>query len=250
MVARFATIIFIMLSFIPMAGAAGGGDGYPLLRFAPVTTDTASLQRGLRTFVNYCQGCHSAKYMRYQRLADDLNIPDDIMKQNIMWGSDSMAATMDNSTSEETGEILFSAAPPDLSLIARARSPSYLYTYMMSFYEDESRSTGANNALLPGSSMPHVMWELQGVQRGLYTARSDGQGGEQEVLTGVELVKSGSLSEREYAGLVTDLTNFLVYLGEPVRDQRRRIGMWVILFLLGYAVITWLLYKEYWRDVH
>ena len=249
MLIRVVTLALAALLFSTVAVAAGGDSGYPLLRFTPVTTDTASLQRGLRTFVNYCQGCHSAKYMRYQRLADDLNIPDDIMKQNIMWGSDSMAATMTNSTSEETGKILFSAAPPDLSLIARARSPSYLYTYMLSFYEDESRPTGANNALLPGSSMPHVMWELQGVQRGLYTEASDGQGGTQEVLSGVELVKSGLLSEKEYAGLVTDLTNFLVYLGEPVRDQRRRIGMWVILFLLGYAVITWLLYKEYWRDV-
>ena len=251
MVARIVAMLTLAGTLLaPVAFAASGG-GYPLLQFTPVTTDKAALQRGLRTFVNYCQGCHSAKYMRYQRVAEDLGIPDDIMKDNIMWGTDSMAATMTNAIDAETGKILFSAAPPDLSLIARARGARYVYTYMMSFYEDPSRPTGANNALLPGSSMPHVMWELQGVQRGQFEERHDPRqaGITSKVLVGVELIKTGLLSEKEYSAMMTDLTNFLVYLGESSRDKRRQIGFWVILFLLGYAVITWLLYKEYWRDI-
>ncbi|MGV0005327.1 MAG: cytochrome c1 [Candidatus Porifericomitaceae bacterium WSBS_2022_MAG_OTU9] len=249
MLVRAVAFAIFSLILAPSAFAAGG-VGYPLLQFNPVTTDTTSLQRGLRTFVNYCQGCHSAKYMRYQRLSNDLGIPEQIMKDNIMWGSDRMASSMTVAMDSESGQRFFSAAPPDLSLIGRARSPEYLYTYMMSFYEDPSRPIGANNAMLPGSSMPHVLWQLQGIQRGIFKEKAGQQQSQHLELIGLELAQPGSLNESEYADLVADLTNFLVYLGEPVRDQRRRIGFWVILFLLFYAVITWFLYKEYWRDVN
>ena len=213
-------------------------------------SDEASLQRGATVFVNYCLGCHSASYMRYSRLAKDLHIPEEILISNMMFGTDKPGETMTSSMSRDDAAKFFSIAPPDLSVTARARGADWLYTYFVSFYRDESRPSGVNNLVLTGVSMPHVLWEKQGWQRPVMREVTNADGSTTMVIDHLEIDMPGELSEEEYSVYVTDLVNFLVYLGEPVKLERYRIGAWVILYLLVLLLVFYILKKEYWRDVH
>lgn len=213
----------------------------------------ASLQRGARNFVNYCMGCHSAQYVRYNRLAEDLGISEDQVIANLMFAAEKPTETMTIAMPSEDAERWFGVAPPDLSLIARSRGTDYVYTFLKSFYREEGRPTGVNNTVLANTAMPHVLWELQGEQRAIYedVVETDGDGNEirKSVFKGFELASPGALSPEEYDQFVRDTVNFLDYIGEPMQLQRTRLGIWVILFLLVFGLFAYLLKNEIWKDI-
>jgi ubiquinol-cytochrome c reductase cytochrome c1 subunit len=209
----------------------------------------ASLQRGARNFVNYCLGCHTAKYVRYNRVAADLGLTEKQLTENLMFAGGSPHDTMLNGVNPDDAKRWFGVAPPDLSLIARARTPDYLYTFLRSFYADPSRPTGMNNLALPGAAMPHVLWELQGTQDAVWEGEVDAQGNAQKHFKEFKLVTPGKLSPAEYDAFVRDTVNFLDYIGEPVQLQRQGLGYKVIAFLIFFTLLAYALKKEYWKDV-
>jgi len=228
--------------FATTPALAAGGGNHPYFRVD--TGNLAGLQRGARDFMSYCSGCHSLKYLRYNRMAKDLEIPEELLKANLMFTSDKPGDVILSSMPKE-GIDWFGATPPDLSLTARSRGPAWVADYLQSFYVDPSRPLGVNNTVLPGASMPHVLWELQGLQAKVEHAEGADHGGKK-----FELVQKGKLSEEEYKKFVADITNFLVYAAEPGRNHRIATGWNVFIFLSIFFVIAYLLKKEYWKDVH
>ncbi|MDH5502058.1 MAG: cytochrome c1 [Gammaproteobacteria bacterium] len=208
--------------------------------------NTASLQRGARYFVNYCLGCHSAKYVRYNRLGEDLQLSDDQLLQNLMFTGERPFDTMSIAMDPVDAARWFGITPPDLSLIARSRGTDYLYTFLRSFYVDEASPTGVDNAVLEGTAMPHVLWELQGIQEAVFEDDPEHEGEQHRVL---ELVSPGSMSAEEFDEAVRDIVNFLDYIGEPMQLERQRLGIRVIAFLLVLLLISYMLKKEIWKDV-
>ena len=208
----------------------------------------ASLQRGAKYFVNYCLGCHSAKYVRYNRLAEDLQITEQQLVDNLMFTGEHPFDTMANSMRPEDAARWFGVAPPDLSLIARSRGTDYLYTYLRGFYVDPSRPTGVNNIVLRGTAMPAVLWELQGPQRAVFGTDPEHPG--QEVFEGFEQIRPGQIPATQFDETVRDIVNFLDYIGEPIKRDREALGIRVIGFLLVFLLIAYLLKKEIWKDVH
>jgi len=224
----------------------------------------ASLQRGAQSFVNYCMGCHSAKHARYERMADDLEIPHDLMVENLIFGDEKIGSLMDISMPSKLSKKWFGATPPDLTLIARSRGSDWLYTYMRTFYVDPSRPWGVNNTVFKDVGMPHVMLELQGKQvcaPGWAVAENGGI--KRDPLTGenienpedacgrlVHVEGTGTLTPDEYEQVVYDLVNFLDYMAEPMKLERQRIGIYVFFFLSLLLVVTYLLNREYWKDIH
>jgi ubiquinol-cytochrome c reductase cytochrome c1 subunit len=240
-----SSIFILLLSASSSVIAAGGGA---LMHMNVDLSNQTSLQRGAKTFVNYCMGCHSAAYMRYNRIGKDLGISDDILKSNFMFGTDKVGDTMTIAMQLEDAEQYFGgSAPPDLSLIARSRGADWLYSYFKTFYVDESRPYGVNNLQFPDVGMPNVFWELQGRQR---LAEGDKMEGHGSIVDNLEVITEGTQSEEEFDQTVRDLVNFMVYLGEPIRLKRAKIGTWVLLYLFVFAIIAYLLKKEYWRDIH
>jgi ubiquinol-cytochrome c reductase cytochrome c1 subunit len=210
--------------------------------------NTQSLQRGAKYFVNYCLGCHSAKYVRYNRLAQDLQLTEEQLVGNLMFTGERPFDTMAIAMRPEDSVRWFGITPPDLSLISRSRGTDYLYTFLRSFYEDPSSPTGVDNIVLPGTAMPHVLWELQGTQRAVFVTGEE-RGTTQDVFEGFELVRPGTLSEDDYNDVVRDIVNFLDYIGEPMQRERQALGIRVIAFLLVFLLIAYLLKKEIWKDV-
>jgi ubiquinol-cytochrome c reductase cytochrome c1 subunit len=232
------------------AGSAVAEEGeIPLLTSGADIKNTESLQRGARNFMNYCSGCHSLKYLRYNRLAADLKIPESELAGNLMFTSDKAFDTI-NSAMPKDSESWFGKEPPDLSLIARARGVDYLYSYMKGFYADKTRPWGVNNLYLPSAAMPHVLQELQGSQKPVFKNEPDDHGSARMVLVGVAAMTPGALKPEEYDQFVRDIVNFLDYAGEPVKEKRQSMGVFVTLFLLVFFVFAYLLKKEYWKDVH
>ena len=213
-------------------------------------SNKASLQRGARNFVNYCSGCHSAKYVRFNRLAVDLDLTDAQVAQNLIFNGGKITDTMSINMSEADAVKWFGKAPPDLSLIARARGTDYLYAFLKSFYLDPSRPTGMNNMVLAGAAMPNVLWELQGTQKAVYEGEGsvDGKSVEKH-FKGFELVTQGKLTPEEYDEFVRDTVNFLDYIGEPKQLERRALGFRVLGFLLLLFLLAYALKQEYWKDV-
>ncbi len=240
-----------MLGLSSLAHAAG--TGYALQSPNIDVGNERSLQRGARTFVNHCMTCHSLGFMRYSRVAEDLGIPPKMVEDNLIFAVDDagkslkVTSMMDSAMSTEYGKQAFGVAPPDLSLTARSRGEAWLYTYLKSFYVDESRTgVGSNNTVLKGSAMPNVFWQLQGHQSPVLKDPNDPKS---EVI-GVEPLTAGTQSAEEFDKTVTDLVNFLSYAAEPGQERRRSIGMWVLLFMFVFTGLAWVLKKEYWRDVH
>ena len=240
---RFKTILFMLLA-APVAALAAGGHSVPLDK-APVNiSDVESLQRGARMFVNYCLNCHSAGYMRYSRL-QDLGLTEDQIKNNLMFATEKPGQTMEVAMARSDGKAWFGAAPPDLTVIARSRGADWLYTYLRTFYRDESRPTGWNNLVFDKVGMPHVLWDLQGELAPRYAKQ-----GEHEVIERLELVKPGSVSLAQYDTMVGDLVNYLVWMGEPAQQQRKQLGLIVLAFLAVFFVVAYYLKKEFWKDIH
>jgi len=241
-------IIIVCMALMPSLLWAAGASVH--LDKAPIDlTDTPSLQRGVKWFMNYCLGCHSTQYQRYSRVAEDLQIPSELMRENLIFTGAKIGELIENSIPGKDAAKWFGAAPPDLTLVARVRGADWLYTYLRSFYVDESRPFGVNNTVFPAVGMPHVLQELQGVPHKTYETRLvDGES--KQVYVGIKTDGSGELSTEEYDQAVADLVNFLVYSGEPVQVERQQLGFWVMGFLVIFFVLSYLLKKEYWRDIH
>jgi len=207
--------------------------------------DTASLQRGARNFMNYCNGCHALKYERYQRMADDLKIPMDVLQKDLVAPGSNALSYITTSLPAADAANWFGKVPPDLSLITRSKGTDYVYRFLKTFYVDPSTPTGSNNLALPGAAMPAVLSDLSGVYEAVYR-----QDGDQKVFDHFANIVPGSLTGAQYDDFVRDTVNFLDYVGEPSQIERRTIGIWVVLFLLFLTWLTWLLKKEYWKDVH
>ena len=243
-------ILALAVLALPALSVASGGEGYHLMT-APIDShNKASLQRGAKLFVNYCMGCHSLEHQRYNRMARDIGLTDEQVKENLIFTGAKVGDTMKNAMNKSEAKGWFGVVPPDLTLIARSRGVDYLYTYLLTFYEDPSRPFGVNNAAFPNAGMPHVLWELQGMQKPVYEKHKNAEGHEVETLTGFELVQPGSMNPPQFRESMADLVNFLSYVGEPIKLERQRIGVWVILFLALAFVVFYLLKKEYWKDVH
>src|ERR1700675_329293 len=240
-VALFGTVLSM--------GAASAEEGESLPHSGADINNTESLQRGARNFMNYCSGCHSLKYLRYNRLAADLKIPEPELAGNLMFTSDKAFDTI-NSAMPKDSEGWFGKQPPDLSLIARARGVDYLYSYMKGFYVDKTRPWGVNNLYLPSAAMPDVLAQLHGLQKPVFKNEPDDHGSARMVLVGVDAMTPGALKPEEYDKFVREIVNFLDYAGEPVKDKRQTMGVFVTLFLLVFFVFAYLLKKEYWKDVH
>lgn len=210
--------------------------------------DQASLQRGAKYFVNYCLGCHSLQYMRYNRLAKDLGIDEVTLRQKLIFGDAKPGDHMTNAMRAEDALKWFGTAVPDLTLVTRWRSPDWVYTYLKGFYLDDTRPYGVNNAVFPLVGMPHVLGDLQGKQEPILAPPHE-KGGE-PVVKGVKLVEQGSLTPKEYNAMVRDITAFLTYAGEPFKLERERLGFYVLLFLGVLFILAYLLKKEYWKDIH
>lgn len=236
----------IALLVAPLTALAAGGEA--VLDHAKIdTSDVVSIQRGAKTFVNYCLNCHSASYMRYNRLTDT-GLTEKQIEDNLLFAGAKVGDTMNAALSAKDGKQAFGVAPPDLSVTARARGADWLYTYFRTFYRDSSRVTGWNNLVFPSVGMPHVLWELQGSQRVEVESREEG--GHKVEHRKLMLDQPGTLSPAEYDQLVRDLVNYLVFMGEPARAQRIQIGIAVLFFLSILLLLTWLLKREYWKDVH
>lgn len=229
------------------ATAAEGGE---LQQAGVDLADRASLQRGAQLFMNYCSGCHSLKYLRYSRMADDLGLSEEEVMENLNFsGADFGEHIIAAMPPTPHAEDWFGKAPPDLSLIVRTKAggPDWVYTFLKSFYQDESSTLGWNNTLYPNVSMPNPLWELQGLQRPVY-GEPDEIG--EPTVDHLELAQPGTQSAAEFDRTARDITAFLEYASEPAALKRQSIGVWVILFLAFFTFLAWLLKKEYWRDVH
>ena len=221
-----------LLSAAGLATAAGGGSA--LLHANANINDTASLQRGAKWYVNYCQSCHSIAYMRYNRLATDLGLTEDQVMDNLVFSDAKIGETMGIAMDPEQAEAWFGT--------------DWLYSYLLSFYKDETG--GWNNTVLPNAAMPNVLWSLQGTQSPVYRQETDATGFTQDVIDHLVLTEPGSQSVDEFEQTARDITAFLEYAGEPVKLERKHVGVWVILFLAFFTFIAYLLKVEYWRDIH
>lgn len=243
---QLSKLTFIFLMTISASVSATSGH---LLHMEVDLSNQESLQRGARTFVNYCLSCHSAAYMRYNRMGKDLGISEDVLKANFMFGSDKVGDTMTVAMSDDDSLQYFGVSPPDLSVIARARGADWLYTYFKTFYVDKSRPFGVNNLAFKDVGMPHVLWELQGAQRLGHGDTADGEH-HTPSYADLEIITEGTQDEATYDQTVRDLVNFLVYMGEPIKLKRGKIGAWVLMYLFVFLIVAYMLKKEYWRDVH
>ena len=249
---KFLLGLAVSLGLATGALAAGGG-GITWDKAPVKTTDLGSLQNGAKLFVNYCLNCHSAAYMRYNRLRD-IGLTDQQIKDNLLFTTDKVGETMKAAIDPRQAKEWFGANPPDLTVIARSRSghggtgADYLYTYMRTYYRDDTKATGWNNLAFPSVGMPHVLWELQGDRRPLFDTRTE-HGHEVQVFKGWEQVRPGTLTPLQYDQAVGDLVNFLQWMGEPAQNTRIRVGVWVLLFLSLFTLVAWRLNAAYWKDV-
>jgi ubiquinol-cytochrome c reductase cytochrome c1 subunit len=247
----FALAVVLGLAAAPAFASEGGEVHWDK---APNTmNDLSSLQNGAKLFVNYCLNCHSAAYVRYNRLRD-IGLSEQQIKDNLLFSTEKVGETMKASIDPKQAKEWFGANPPDLSLIARSRSghggtgSDYLYTYLRTFYRDPSRPTGWNNLLFPNVGMPHVLWQLQGDREPQFEER-EVHGQKEQVFTGWKQVTPGTMTSVEYDKAVGDLVNYLQWMGEPAQNIRVRVGVWVMLFLVLFTVLTWRLNAAYWKDV-
>jgi ubiquinol-cytochrome c reductase cytochrome c1 subunit len=251
---NFSKKLIAVLALLPGLAFANEA-GYPLDK-APERTSLSSLQNGAKLFVNYCLNCHSASLMRYNRLRD-LGLSEDQIKNNLLFSADKVGDMMTVAMKPADAKAWFGAVPPDLSVITRAKSSGagsgadYLYTYLRTFYKDESRPTGWNNMVLPNAAMPHVLWQLQGVRTAKFVEEADPheEGKKVHKFAGFEQVAPGTMSEQEYDTNVADLVAYLDWMAEPAQNTRKKLGVIVLLFLSLFAFLAWRLNASYWKDV-
>ncbi len=256
------TLIHFMLAGLLLLGAAGGArantegiawDSFPKER----VTDMAALQHGAKLFVNYCMNCHSAAYMRYNRLRD-IGLTEAQIKSNLVFTGAKVGDLMKNAMDPKDAKDWFGGVPPDLTLIARSRAEEgkgsgadYVYTYLRSYYRDDGKATGWNNMAFPNVAMPNVLWQLQGQQRAVFVEQKNPheEGKTEHVFKGFEPITPGTLSQAEFNTSVADLVAYLQWMSEPAQTDRVRLGVWVLLFLAVFTVIAWRLNAAYWKDI-
>lgn len=230
---------------------ASGAQAATDIEMEPAGNDinnVASLQRGARNFMNYCSGCHSAKYVRYNSVGKGLELSEDHLVEYLMFNAEKTFETIQATMPGADAARWFGTAPPDMSLIARARGADYLYNFLRGFYLDPDSPTGVDNLYLPGTSMPHVLWELQGYQEAVFEEPDPEEGGA-PVFVAFEPATEGRLAPEDYDAFVRDTVNFLEYISEPVRGTRRVLGVWVLLFLTLFLIIASMLKNQIWKDV-
>lgn len=236
----FSAIVFAAAAAFSLGSVASEGGDLPSAQTN--IRDTASLQRGAALFVNYCSGCHSLKYLRYSRLAEDLGLTEQEVTDNLIFTGEKFGEPMQSTMPADDATAWFGKAPPDLSLEVRAKGADWVYNYLRSFYLDPTRPAGWNNAVFPNASMPNVLWSLQGVQ--VAEAGHDGEPGK------LSLAQPGSMTPAEFDGAARDITNFLEYAAEPAALKRRSMGVWVLLYLGLFTLLAYFLKREFWKDVH
>ncbi|NQY51799.1 MAG: cytochrome c1 [Piscirickettsiaceae bacterium] len=229
--------IFINLLYLSSGSVIASGDGVYLDKVDIEITDKASLQRGAKIFVNYCLSCHQASYMRYNRMGKDIGLTDRQVIENLMFASNKIGDTMTIAMRGKDAKKWFGMTPPDLSVISRARGTDWLYTYLRTFYLDESKIMGTNNATFKNVGMPHVLWKQQG-----YLKKEDKTN---DLISATK----GIITEHEYDIMIKDLTNFLAYLGEPSKIQRLSLAKWVLLYLVLFFLVAFSMKKSFWKDV-
>jgi len=246
-------ILTLMTTLALLGGAHAAEEGIAWDKAPNKTNDVASLQNGAKLFVNYCLNCHSAAFMRYNRL-QDIGITEQQIKDNLLFTTEKVGETMKANIDPRQAKEWFGAVPPDLTLVARSRAghggsgPDYLYTYLRTFYRDGTKATGWNNLAFPSVAMPHAMWELQGDRRPVYD-QMEAHGHKIEVFKGWEQVTPGTMTPLQFDEAVGDLVNYLQWMAEPAQNTRVRVGVWVLLFLLMAVGFTWRLNASYWKDV-
>ena len=255
-VLAFVLPLFIGLTTLAPVHGAGGGvawDKFPDKRI----TDLAALQNGAKLFANYCLNCHAAAFMRYNRLRD-IGLSEEQIANNLIFTGAKVGETMKTSLDPKDAKAWFGKVPPDLTLIARSRSSpgqgsgaDYIYTYLRSYYRDDTKPTGWNNLAFPNVGMPHVLWELQGQQHAVFADQKDPHDPTKSVhvFKGFEVTTAGTLSQSDYNLAVADLVAFLQWMSEPNQSDRKRLGVWVLLFLAVFTVIAWRLNASFWKDV-
>ncbi len=247
-------ILILLLGVLPTFAFASGGGVH--LESAPIDiSDMDSVKRGAKHFIDYCFSCHEASYMRYNRIARDTGMTDAELREELIFTTNEkgeptkVGSLMKVAMTDDYARKAFGTPVPDLTLTARARGADWVYTYLHSFYIDPYRPTGMNNLVFPDVGMPNVLSSLQGMQKAIYKTETR-QGVEVESVDHLELAQAGSMTEEEYDAFVTDLVNFMVYLSEPVQNERRSLGIKVLIFLVVFFVLAYMLKKEYWKDVH
>ncbi|MDM0076734.1 cytochrome c1 [Variovorax sp. J2P1-59] len=236
-----------------VTGAHASEGGIPWDKAPNRTNDLAALQNGAKLFVNYCLNCHSAAFMRYNRL-QDIGISEQQIKDNLLFATDKVGETMKANIDPRQAKEWFGTVPPDLTLVARSRAghggtgADYLYTYMRTFYRDDTKATGWNNLAFPAVAMPHVLWELQGERRPIFD-KVESHGHETEVFKGWEQLSPGTMTPMQYDQAMGDLVSYLQWMAEPAQNTRIRVGVWVLLFLVMAVVFVWRLNASYWKDV-
>jgi len=243
------------LALVPVMALASEG-GFPLDRAPDRSNDLSALQNGARLFVNYCLNCHSASLVRYNRLRD-IGLTEKQIQDNLLFTSDKVGDLMKVSLSDKDAKVWFGAAPPDLSVIVRAKASSqgsgadYVYTYLRTYYKDDTRATGWNNLAFPNVGMPHVLWELQGVRKANFVEEKDPHDAAKTIhkFAGFEQIKPGKLSAQAYDAEVADLVGFMEWMSEPVKSKRQKLGVWVLLFMAGLVFLTWRLNASFWKEV-
>ena len=248
---KFLNVTICMTAALLIGGNAFSAGGE--IAFDPVGNDPddkASLQRGARNFMSYCSGCHSAKYVRYNRVASGLELSEDQVIANLMFNAERPFETIEASMPADDAKRWFGTPPPDMSLLARSKGTAYIFNFLRGFYLDPDSPTGVDNLHLAGTSMPNVLWELQGYQSAHFVPGEENAGAvTPDIFDRFEQVTTGTMTAGEFDEFVRDTVNFLEYISEPVRSTRRRLGVWVIGFLAFFLVLAWMLEKEMWKDV-
>ncbi len=209
----------------------------------------SSLQRGARNFMNYCSGCHGAQYVRYNTIGKALDLSEEQLIDNLMFNADKTFETIQSSMPSDDAKRWYGVAPPDLSLVARSKGVDYIYNFLRGFYIEEQSPTGVNNLVLEGTSMPHVLWELQGYQTAKFSSHSNEDGSVTKSFEGFEAMNAGAMDAEDYDEFVRDTVNFLAYISEPIRSDRRKLGVWVLMFLIFFYIVASMLKKQIWKDV-
>lgn len=241
--------IWLTLCLLFSSQVFASGEQIPLDKANIDPSDTESLRRGARLFANYCFSCHSASMMRYQRIGKDLGLDDAQLESSMVFTGAKVGDLMKNAMDPDDAKRWFGVTPPDLTVVSRSRGVDWIYTYLRSFYKDDSRPWGVNNAVFKDVAMPHVLWELQGLQVPRYDVVTDEEGVKHQVITNLDLAQTGKMSKEEFDNAVRDIVNFLNYMGEPTKPTRLKMGKWVLLYLAIFLVVVYLLKKEYWKDV-
>lgn len=252
---KLSRLFFAAITLVPALVFANSGT-IPLDHVEDRSNNKAALQHGAKLFVNYCLNCHSATSMRYNRLRD-IGLTEEQIKNNLLFTGEKVGDLMKTTLSAKDAKEWFGAVPPDLSVIARAKASSdgsgadWIYTYLRTYYKDDTRPTGWNNMLFPNVGMPHALWELQGVRTAQFVEETDPHDPSKKIhkFEKFEKVTDGKLTPVEYDNAVADLVAYLQWMGEPAQNTRKRLGVWVLLFLAGLSVLAWRLNASYWKEV-